>query len=474
MNQPSISRNFARWTASLRYEALPPEVSEKIKALLLHALTAGVLGANSAAARRVVDLTLAEEGKQDGASVFHASQKASRVGATFANSELMHASYLFDSYRMLTHPGPVLVPVALSNAELEGRDGRALIVALAAGYEFVCRLADDFIPSTAARGFRPSPIYTTMGAALAAGKLMGLGEDDLVTTIALAANFASGLNEGPRAGGNELLMHEPQAARNGVFAAIMARAGHIRGTEQAIEGPAGFYNAFTGSSSGRLTYSFTGRDSVDLASITQGLGREYKLLSVMYRIYPCAGYNQPVIELMAELKHRHGLCPDDVEAIQVAMNRLETLYPSPEFPRFPDWQQPRAGETTHFFAAYAAMHGGFPIAGASEKFPFGDGVLKDEQVLRLMQRVELVPQPLRPLFSPGISVRMKNGTVHEGNYPYERMVWSFDQLAGRLRNGLAGSPSGLKGFDGVVGLARSADRLQTMQAFFDAVKANRA
>jgi NAD(P)-dependent dehydrogenase (short-subunit alcohol dehydrogenase family) len=116
---------------------------------------------------------------------------------------------------------------ALAQAELEGRSGRDLVVALVAGYELVCRLADDFIPSTAARGFRPSPLYATLGAALSCAVLMGLDEDRLVTAIALATHFASGLNEGPRVGANELLIHEPQAARNGVFAAVMARAGHI-------------------------------------------------------------------------------------------------------------------------------------------------------------------------------------------------------------------------------------------------------
>jgi len=35
----SISRQFARWAAGLRYEDLPPAVVDKVKALALHALT---------------------------------------------------------------------------------------------------------------------------------------------------------------------------------------------------------------------------------------------------------------------------------------------------------------------------------------------------------------------------------------------------------------------------------------------------
>jgi 2-methylcitrate dehydratase PrpD len=120
----------------------------------------------------VVQLTLAEEGKSDGATILVDGGRASRIGATFANAELMHSSRLFDSYRMLTHPGPVLIPAAIVNAELEKKSGKEMITALAAGYEFTFRLCDDFIPSTAARGFRPSPLYCTLGAALVTGKFL--------------------------------------------------------------------------------------------------------------------------------------------------------------------------------------------------------------------------------------------------------------------------------------------------------------
>ena len=129
---------------------------------------------------------------------------------------------------------------------------------------------------------------------------MNLDEDALASTIALAANFASGLNEGPRAGGNETSIHEPQATRNGVFAAVMGRTGHIHGAEAVLEGDAGFYNAFTGSSKGELSYAFNGPLHVDFESVTEGLGTNYKLLTAMLRMYPTAGYNQPVIDLMAE------------------------------------------------------------------------------------------------------------------------------------------------------------------------------
>ncbi len=462
---PSLSRQFARWAVSLRYEELPEAVRDKARAFLLHALTGAAIGGQSDSARHVAELALFEEGRPHGASVFHSRERASRVGAAFANSEWIHASNLFDSYRMLNHPGPVVIPAALACAELEGRTGREFLVAIVAGYEFICRLADDFIPSTAARGFRPSPIFATLGAALSCGMLLGLDEDGLVSAIALAANFASGLNEGPRTGGNELLIHEPQAARNGVFAALMARAGHVKGAETSLEGPAGFYNAFIGNCEGRLSYSFKGQERSDPAGIAKGLGHDFKLLSFMFRLYPCAGYNQPVIELIREMRTAHKLDAGAIARIQISMNDIETLYPSPRFPRYLDWQNPRAGETTHYFAAYTAVHGSYPVAGGVP--PAGARVAGiDPAAAAFMTQVELVPEPLRPMFSPAVTITTTNNTVIRAEYPYERMVWNFNQLVDRLKPCLPSVPGGEPGFTELVSFVRGAGDAQPIARVF--------
>ena len=468
MSQASISRQFAGWAAKLRYQDLSPAVVDKVKALVLHALTSVAFGNRHAHSREVVNLILAEEAKADGATVLGDGRKATRAGAVFANAELMHASLLWDSYRMLTHPGPVLIPAALVNAELERRNGRDIITALAAGYEFSCRLCDQFIPSTAARGFRPSPIYSTMGAALVSGKLMGLDENGLVATIALAANFASGLNEGPRSGGNELAIHEPQAARNGVFAALMARAGHVKGSERSIEGEAGFYNAFTGSHTGQLSHAFSGPLQVDPAAITAGLGHDYQLLTAMFRMYPCPGYNQAVIKLMVEMKARHAIVADAVADVAIHMNWIETLYPSPAFPRFEDWQKARIGETK-YFAAHAAVNGGYPVVGGRTFGPTGADLEGDTRVLAFMeQHVTLVPEKDRPMFSPAIVVTLKDGRKHVGEYPYQRMEWNFDQLLVQLQDCLPGYPAGQPGFDALAALARHLDTLPSVQSIIAA------
>src|SRR5579883_2220443 len=191
----TISRQFAHWAANLTYDDLPPEVADKIKALLLQGLASAVFGSQTAMGRLAVELAKAEEAKPDGATILTDGSKATRVGAAFANAALVTYSGLWDSYRMLTHPALMLIPAAIVNAELEHRSGKEIITALTAGYELLCRMSEDFTPSTAAHGFRCSMIYGALASAVVTGKLLGLDEDGLVSAIGIATHFASGLYE---------------------------------------------------------------------------------------------------------------------------------------------------------------------------------------------------------------------------------------------------------------------------------------
>ena len=267
----SLSRQLARWAVNLDAADLPPAVVDKMQTSLLHATVVAIIGAETHHGKAAVDLALAEEASAHGASILASGGRATRCGAAFANSKLMHATNQADSYRMLTHPGPCVIPAALASAQLGGATGAQLITAMAAAYEVESRIAGDFIASTQARGFRSSPIYGTLGAAVATGKLLGLTEDQMVTAIALACTFTAGTNEGPRSGGREMMFHEPQSTRSGIMAALLARE-DVRGSEEALEGPAGFYNAFTGNNRGELSYVFTGPQQVSFEPVTEGPG----------------------------------------------------------------------------------------------------------------------------------------------------------------------------------------------------------
>ena len=454
----SIARQFARWTANLKYEDLPPVIVDKVKSLILVELVSGVLGAQDHRAKEVNDFVVREEGKADGATLLWDGRKVSRAGAVFANAEMMHVTGLEDQFRMITHPGSSLIPVAITNGELEKSTLKQVITALAAGYEVGCRLSDDFVPATAARGYRPAPIYHTMGSAVVAAKMMGLNEDGMMSAIALGANSAAGLFESGRgAGGGETGFHDPNAARAGTFAAMVAREGHIKGSELVIEGEAGFLNAFTGNNRGDLTYMFEEPRHVDVTKIPADLGKEWKLLKIMYRMYNTGGYNHPVINLLAELKQQHKIDAAEVANVEVLINFLETTYPSAQFPAQPD-NPPRVG-STHYFAAHAIVNGGFPQIGGRTYGPTEDPT-KDEAVLAFMQdRVKITGVWNQPMFSPRAIVTMKNGTAYSGTYPYERMCWNLEGLIEHLHDLEAKFPLGKAGLDAIIDACRKAETL---------------
>ena len=426
----SLSRRLGGFASTLEYEKLPPHVVDKVKGLILHGLLVSIAGAPLARVASVVEMTKREEPRPDGAAIWVDGARVSRRGAAFANAKMMHATSQSDSYRMLTHPGPCVIPPAVASCEIDGGSGKDLITAVAAGYEVETRIASDFIPTTQARGFRSSPVYGVFGSAAATGRLLGLNTGQMANAIALAATFSGGTGEGGRTEGQEATIHESNAAVNGITAALLAQEG-VRGADLALEGDAGFYNAFTGNNRGELSYAFEGPLSTDVDSVASGLGERYVLMDVTPKIYPTAGYNQPVIELMARLKAQHDIQWDSVDRIDIEMNWLETLYPSPAFPN-PQRSDRRVGGT-HYFAAYTCVYGHYPAIRAGVSPGSEAGSSEENQVLELMERVNVTGVKDRGSYSPHMTVVTKDGRSYTDEMTGDETKWGLDTVSHRLR-----------------------------------------
>src|SRR6266481_4892949 len=81
---------------------------------------------------------------------------------------------------------------------------KGVLVALAAGYEVMERMAAEFIPTVMSRGFHAGPVFGIFGAAVAAAKLQRLDENRIHSAIAQCVNLAAGNLEGARSGGRSL------------------------------------------------------------------------------------------------------------------------------------------------------------------------------------------------------------------------------------------------------------------------------
>src|SRR5436853_7703436 len=100
----SLSRQFARWVATLRYEDLPPEVVDRAKGVTLHSLASVLLGSQSRDGQQAVQLITAEEaGVRHGASIMVHGTRVTKGGAAFANAAMAKAGGKLDCFRMPTH-----------------------------------------------------------------------------------------------------------------------------------------------------------------------------------------------------------------------------------------------------------------------------------------------------------------------------------------------------------------------------------
>ncbi len=448
----SLSRDFAAFVADLTCDSLPPPVVDRAKGVTLQALTSALLARDMPASRQALALMREEEAGGGGAATALCNgTKLTKAGAAFVNSEMILAGGKWDTFRMLTHPGTAILPAALVAAETVGASGRQFITAVAAAYEVMERMAAEFIPTVMSRGFHAGPVFGIFGAAVAVAKLQDLDANQIHSAIAQCVNLASGNLEGIRSGGRSL--REGAAVRNALLAVAMAKHG-TQGGETTLEGDAGFYHAYTGNNLGRLAYSFSGRTSTDLRTITAGLGQDWIFLETLYRIYSTAGYNIAHVDVTAKLCEEHNITYADIDRIEAVVNWFETEYPSPAFPVPGSDGKPRVG-STQYFTAYGAVTRGYPLLRGAQP---GPGETDPPEVLDLMHRVTLIPMVRRTLFGPRITVFTKDGRSVTREGTGREFIWDFEEQARRIQPVIPGLAIKPEQFAELIDLCRHLER----------------
>ena len=130
------------------------------------------------------------------------------VSAALMNGTLAHALDYDDTHLpSVLHPSAAVVPAALAAAEASGATGRDLLCAVAAGDELVVRVGmagyDPELGNSVffEKGLHATSIAGTLGAALAAAMVYGLGEKEIGHAVAISASMGAGIIEANRTGG---------------------------------------------------------------------------------------------------------------------------------------------------------------------------------------------------------------------------------------------------------------------------------
>lgn len=449
----SISRQLAKFVHELSFDDLPAPVVDKAKALTLHYFAGVLEGYAVPEVQGAIRLVKEEETVGNGGStILVDGARVTKAGAAQVNDEMHHS--IEDTYRMITHPGRSVLPGALAVVEGEEASGKDFITAVVAGYEVQERLTGEYPPSVMARGFHPGAVFGIFGAAVAAGKLMRLNEDQLNSVLGLCVSLASGNAEGSKTGGR--IPREAASVRNAILAVLLARSG-VKGGETSFEGDGGFYHSFVGNNRGKLSYVFRGPKTASFDTITAELGSRWEILDTIHKIYPTGGYNGPHVDVMAKLCTDHDMKPADVDRVELVVNWLEAQVPDPAFPR-PAPLEPRVG-STHYFSAYGIVQRGYPPGrqwiGRLSSRTHDD----PPEVLEIMKKVHITPSKTQTLFGPKIAVYTKNGKRYAAESTGREFMWDMQEEIRRIPERLTNLPIPRSQFEDLIAAVSELENL---------------
>ncbi|MBW1783513.1 MAG: MmgE/PrpD family protein [Deltaproteobacteria bacterium] len=366
----TVEEEMAHFVNQLSYDRLPDEIINKGKCCLINGIAIGLSSHDVEFGRMARELIKAEEKgapPDGGATLFCDGAKVTAMGAAFANATLFHGRAQEDTLGS-SHTGTVVTPAVLALAERGGGTGKQVLEAIIAGYEIVGPLDRVASEHTTPRGFRASPIFGIIGTACAASKLLGLSEEETANAIGFGAAFAGGTLECFSAGTMEWRFEVGVASREGIMAALLAKQG-ARSAPTAIEGKAGFLNAFANTTKGS-------------ERLTRDLGKTWSIMSAGFKPYPVCAFNQTPVRTLLGLLEEAKLSHEDVKRILVKVNPYEYNYAGMTA-RGPFHSVGATLMSTPFCVALTLVDGEATMGGLHR--------FEDQKIMNLIEKVEHIP-----------------------------------------------------------------------------------
>jgi 2-methylcitrate dehydratase PrpD len=384
--EQTVAAQLAAFAAQCRAE-LPAEVLADATGRVLDCV-GNALAASASTAEGEPHLALLqvlrEQGGRAESSLLLKGPKLPASSAALINGAMAHALDFDDTHLpSVLHPSASVVPAALATAEAVGASGRALLAAVAVGDEITNRLGQTaYVPEKRdstffVRGLHATSICGTIGAAAAAGLLLGADEEQLMSAMGIAASMGAGILEANRTGGTVKRIHCGWAAHAGINAARFAVAG-VTGPPTVFEGGFGFLRGYLG-------------EDYLLEPLVDGLGEHWELLRTVYKPYPSNHFTHPIIDCALALRAA-GLNPDEIDSVEIGVPRtvLRTIAEPWE-----EKVQPRTPYHAKFSGPYtfaAAMIGGGGLG--VHLADFTEAALDDPRRRALCKRVSMVADPV--------------------------------------------------------------------------------
>jgi 2-methylcitrate dehydratase PrpD len=220
---PAVTRELARWAIRTSHHDLPANVRKEATRTLLNYVGVAVGGSH----HETVDIAVSALSPFSGppqATLLGRRERFDVMTAAFVNGVASHVFDYDDTHlKTIIHPGGPVISALLALAEYHPIDGKPFLNALVFGVETTLRIGNAVYPDHYDRGWHITGTAGPFGAAVAAGKVLGLDEQRMVWALGLAASQPVGLRES--FGSMNKSFNPGRAASNGAFAALLAAKG---------------------------------------------------------------------------------------------------------------------------------------------------------------------------------------------------------------------------------------------------------
>lgn len=368
-----LSRTVAEAVSGLRPSDIPDVAMRAAALSLMDGIGVALAGARAGEGVGAFVRLALEGGGREEASVIGTGARVPAAAAAFANGAMSHAIDYEDSIDGLpVHPHAQTLPAVLALAEREDAPGDRLLAALAVGCDVTARLAAVAGDRMGARGWYPPPILGALGAAMGAANLLGLSPDETLDALSLVVSQATASGEVKNSPRSVVRgVRDAFAAQAAVRAVELARLG-VTGFERPLEGRYGFFATYTGG-------------AVDASAVLDGLGTRFWGEQVSYKPWPSCRGTHSFVEGALELRRRIDV--DDIERVELIGAPVNTMLADPEESKRRPVEAIDAKFSLPFTVASALVHGGIGLAS------YEQGALREERVLRLVDRIGFVADP---------------------------------------------------------------------------------
>jgi len=339
-------------------EAEIPQAPRRMAVLsLFDVCVVALAGAPEPVSRIVRDLVLDEDGRP-AASLIGASRKVPPRAAALANGVTAHALDYDDThFAHVGHPSAAVLPAALAMAEDRGHSAALLRDAFLLGAEASIRIGMVLGRAHYEHGFHQTATAGAFGAAVAAGRAIGLSPVQMRAALSIVSTRASGLKS--QFGTMGKPYNAGIAAANGVEAALLAERGFIS-CDDGLGGAQGFL----------ATHAAAAAD--------WPAADGFLLEDIKHKFHACCHGTHAMIEALQKLMTQGAITPDAVASIGLRAN--------PRWLKVCDIKAPRSGLEIKFSYAYLAAMVLSGIDTAADK-SYADDLCNSAVLRQLSQRV---------------------------------------------------------------------------------------